>query len=118
MCDQVILTMGVGRAAMLADAMALAAKRGRVVVTKIYPADQADVRLSMNDLIQMEKRIVGAIFGSVNARLDIPDLLRSYEEGTLDLTGMITGEYSLDAVNDGYRDMHAGKNIRGILRFD
>ena len=118
MCDQVILTMGVGDATLLADAMALAAKRGRVVVTNIYPADQIDVRLSMNDLIQMEKRLVGAIFGSVNSRRDIPALIRRYEEGTLDLDGMITREYDLKAVNDGYHDMHAGKNIRGVLRFD
>jgi len=116
MCDQVVLTMGVGRSALLADVMRLTAKRGRVVVTNIYPADELDVRLSLNDLIQMEKRIVGAIFGSVNARKDIPALIRSYEDGALDLDGMITREYPLSGVNQGYQDMHAGKNIRGILR--
>jgi len=78
--------------------------------------DWTDVRLSMNVLIQMEKRIVGCIFGSVNSRADIPALIRAYEEGTLDLDGMITREYPLDGVNQGYHDMHAGRNIRGILR--
>lgn len=116
MCDQVILTMGVGRGELMADHLALAAKRGRVVVTNIHPAEESDVRLSMNDLIQMEKRIVGAIFGSVNARKDIPALIQSYQDGVLDLAGMVTREYPLEAINQGYQDMHAGRNIRGVLR--
>ncbi|SFI79081.1 S-(hydroxymethyl)glutathione dehydrogenase / alcohol dehydrogenase [Amycolatopsis sacchari] len=116
MCDVVVLTMGVGRGGLMADVMRLAAKRGRVVVTNIHPADEIDVRLSMNDLIQMEKRIVGAIFGSVNARRDIPALIESYRDGRLDLDGMITREYPLDEINQGYRDLRAGRNIRGVLR--
>ncbi|GAB2982581.1 hypothetical protein GCM10017788_38020 [Amycolatopsis acidiphila] len=96
--------------------MRLAAKRGRVVVTNIHPADEIDVRLSMNDLIQLEKRIVGAIFGSVNSRRDIPALIQAYQDGTLDLEGMITREYPLDEVNQGYHDLRAATNIRGVLR--
>ena len=38
MCDVVVLTMGVGRADLMDDILALAAKRGRIVVTNIYPA--------------------------------------------------------------------------------
>lgn len=30
---------------------------------------------------------------------------------------MITKEYSLEEINDGYRDMHAGVNVRGVIRF-
>ena len=39
-------------------------------------------------------------------------------EGLLDLDGMVTRSYALEGVNDGYADMLAGRNIRGILRFD
>jgi len=38
MANKVIMTMGVGNGAMIGEAMALAAKRGRVVVTNIHPA--------------------------------------------------------------------------------
>lgn len=31
--------------------------------------------------------------------------------------GVVAAEYSLDEVAKGYEDMHAGKNIRGIIRF-
>ena len=40
MCDVVVLTMGVGRADLMDDILALAAKRGRIVVTNIYPASE------------------------------------------------------------------------------
>jgi S-(hydroxymethyl)glutathione dehydrogenase/alcohol dehydrogenase len=29
----------------------------------------------------------------------------------------VTSSYPLDEINQGYRDMHAGKNIRGLIEF-
>ena len=115
MCDVVVLTMGVGRADMMDDILALAAKRGRVVVTNIYPATQARPLLTMNGLGQWEKQVVGCIFGSVNSRADIPRLLGLYRDGLLDLDGMVTRTYPLEEINAGYQDMRDGKNIRGVL---
>jgi Zn-dependent alcohol dehydrogenase len=37
------------------------------------------------------------------------------KRGELLLDEMITQRYSLDEVNRGYDDMHAGKNIRGVI---
>ncbi|MGH3321040.1 MAG: NDMA-dependent alcohol dehydrogenase [Streptosporangiaceae bacterium] len=116
MCDQVVLTMGVGRGDVMADVMALVGKRGRAVVTNIHPAAEVDVRLSMLDLTHFEKQIVGSIFGSVNSRRDIPRLIEYYKNGLLDLDGMITREYSLNDINQGYQDLKSGRNIRGVLR--
>jgi S-(hydroxymethyl)glutathione dehydrogenase/alcohol dehydrogenase len=41
-----------------------------------------------------------------------------YREGMLKLDELITRRYPLDEINQGYADMHAGKNIRGVLYFD
>ena len=30
---------------------------------------------------------------------------------------MVTREYTLEQINDGYRDMLEGRNIHGIIRF-
>jgi S-(hydroxymethyl)glutathione dehydrogenase/alcohol dehydrogenase len=30
---------------------------------------------------------------------------------------MITRQYKLEQINDGYQDMLDGKNIRGVIRF-
>src|SRR5262245_45154026 len=115
MCDVVVLTMGVGRGDLMDGILALAAKRGRVVVTNIYPASEARPLLTMNGLAQWEKQVVGCIFGSVNSRADIPRLLGVYRDGLLDLDGMVTRTYPLDGINQGYQDLRDGKNIRGVL---
>jgi NDMA-dependent alcohol dehydrogenase len=115
MCDVVVLTMGVGRADMMDDVLALTAKRGRVVVTNIYPMNDTRPQLALSRLAQWEKQIVGCIFGSVNSRADIPRLLGLYRDGLLDLDGMVTRTYTLEEINQGYQDMHDGRNIRGVL---
>ncbi|HEX4245045.1 MAG TPA: zinc-binding dehydrogenase, partial [Acidimicrobiales bacterium] len=118
MANQVIMAMGVGRGDQLHQAMALAAKRGRVVVTNIHPAFELDVKLNLGDVTAMEKQIVGSLFGSANPRSDIPRLLELSERGQFDLEGLVTRSYPLEGVNDGYRDMRAGLNIRGTLVLD
>jgi S-(hydroxymethyl)glutathione dehydrogenase/alcohol dehydrogenase len=63
----------------------------------------------------MEKQVVGALFGSANPRADIPKLLELWSNGQLDLDGLVTKTYSLDGVNDGFEDMRAGNNLRGVI---
>ena len=33
------------------------------------------------------------------------------------LDELITARYTLDQINEGYADMHAGKNLRGVIEF-
>jgi Zn-dependent alcohol dehydrogenase len=115
MCDVVVLTMGTGRADLMQAILALAAKRGRIVVTNIYPVTDTRPALPLNGVVQWEKQIVGCIFGSVNSRADVPRLLNLYKDGLLDLDGMVTRTYALEEINQGYQDMLDGKNIRGVL---
>lgn len=118
MANKVIMTMGVGSGAVLAEALALTAKRGRVVVTNIHPAMEMSANVSLLDLTLMEKQVVGSLFGSGNPRADIPKLLGLYREGQLDLDGLVTRTYPLEGVNDGYDAMRNGENIRGVLVYD
>jgi NDMA-dependent alcohol dehydrogenase len=118
MANKVIMTMGVGSGEVIGSAMALASKRGRVVVTNIHPALEYSASMSLLDLTLMEKQLVGSLFGSGNPRADIPKLIGLYREGQLDLDGLVTKEYTLDDVNEGYDDMRAGRNIRGVMKYD
>jgi S-(hydroxymethyl)glutathione dehydrogenase/alcohol dehydrogenase len=118
MANKVIMTMGVGSGEVIGSAMALAAKRGRVVVTNIHPALEYSASMSLLDLTLMEKQLVGSLFGSGNPRADIPKLIGLYREGQLDLDGLVTNEYPLEGVNEGYDAMRAGTNIRGVLKYD
>jgi Zn-dependent alcohol dehydrogenase len=45
-------------------------------------------------------------------------MLDLYNHGHLKLDELVTKQYKLDEVAQGYEDMHAGKNIRGVLIFD
>ena len=118
MADKVLMTMGVGSGELMAQALALASKRGRVVVTNIHPAMEVSASMSLLDLTLMEKQIVGSLFGSGNPRADIPKLLSLYRDGQLDLDGLVTNTYALDGVNDGYDAMRNGENIRGVMVYE
>jgi S-(hydroxymethyl)glutathione dehydrogenase/alcohol dehydrogenase len=117
LCHKVIMTMGVGRGDLIASALAITAKRGRVVVTNVHPAAEIDVKMSMLDLTMLEKRVVGCLLGSARARADVPQLIGLYRDGQLKLDELITRTYELDDINVGYDDMREGRNIRGVLNF-
>ena len=45
-------------------------------------------------------------------------MLNLYRAGRLRLEELVTRTYRLDQINEGYEDMLAGKNIRGVVLFD
>jgi S-(hydroxymethyl)glutathione dehydrogenase/alcohol dehydrogenase len=118
MADKVVMTMGVGSGELLASALAITAKRGKVVITNIHAVTETTANISLLDLTLNEKQVVGSIFGSANPRADIPKLLELFSKGQLDLDGLVTKTYPLDDVNEGYQDMRDGKNIRGVLVYE
>ena len=118
MANKVIMTMGVGSGAVIGEALALTAKRGRVVVTNIHPAMEMSANMSLLDVTLMEKQVVGSLFGSGNPRADIPKLIGLYREGQIDLDGLVTNTYTLDGVNEGYEAMREGTSIRGVMVYD
>ncbi|MDP9433670.1 MAG: NDMA-dependent alcohol dehydrogenase [Actinomycetota bacterium] len=117
MAQKAILTVGRIEGEMVGEMMGLVAKGGTGVVTAMGEAGPVNVPLSLFELALLQKRIQGAIFGGGNPRFDIPKLLGLYREGQLKLDELITQEYRLEDINQGYQDMMAGKNIRGLIRY-
>lgn len=117
MAQKVICTIGVGQGDLIPKVMELVAKRGTAVITNIHPAQENQIGISLLDLTLMEKRMIGTLFGSANPRYDIPKLLELWRRGQLDLEGLVTRTYDLAEINQGYADMHDGKNIRGRLDY-
>jgi S-(hydroxymethyl)glutathione dehydrogenase/alcohol dehydrogenase len=115
MADKVILTPGVMHGELLAEALELTAKGGTVVVTAVTPFSETTASMSLTNLAMWEKELKGTIYGSLNPRADIPRLLSLYQKGQLKLDEMVTRTYSLDEINEGYADMKAGRNIRGVI---
>jgi len=118
MAEKVIMTMSVGSGELLAGALGMAAKRGRVVVTNLHPLMEHTASVSLLDLTLMEKQVVGSCFGSGNARADVPRLLSLWRNGQLDLDGLVTETLPLEGVNDGYESMRNGTTIRTVLVYD
>jgi S-(hydroxymethyl)glutathione dehydrogenase/alcohol dehydrogenase len=118
MADRVICTPGVMTGDILAPALSLVRKGGSVVVTAVAPMAQSQADINLFDLTCSNKEVKGAIFGSLNPRADIPLLLSYYQQGSLKLDELITQEYPLEGINQGYQDMRDGKNIRGVLNLN
>jgi S-(hydroxymethyl)glutathione dehydrogenase/alcohol dehydrogenase len=113
----VVNTMGVGEGDQIGKSLAMAAKRGTVVVTNLHRASEETVSLNALDLVLMEKKVVGSLFGTANPRLHIPKLLSLYRSGHLKLNELATRTYKLDDINTGYQDMRDGRNLRGVITF-
>lgn len=118
MADKAVITVGVPEGDMVAPALSLVSKGGRVVMTAVAPLMNMDVKLNMFELTLFQKQFVGAIFGGGNPRFDIPKLLGLYQEGQLKLDELVTKTYKLSEINEGYRAMNEGENIRGMVMYD
>lgn len=113
--DSTIVTVGVLENHHVAEAFGATRKAGTVVVTGLGSAVESKVEVSAFELTLFQKRIQGSLFGASSPSRDIPWMLSLYQNGQLMLDELVTKTYSLDEINEGYADMHAGKNIRGVI---
>jgi NDMA-dependent alcohol dehydrogenase len=115
--DSAIVTTGVVRGEHVGQAFDAIRKAGTVVVTGLAPLMEIGIPVSLAMLTLFQKRIQGSLYGASNATYDIPRQIQMYRDGTLKLDELITREYALDEIAQGYEDMHAGVNIRGVIRY-
>jgi len=79
--------------------------------------DQTPLGISLAEMTFYQKRLVGSLYGNTSPRYSVIRLLDLYRSGQLRLDELITRRYTLDQVNEGYADMHAGRNLRGVIDF-
>lgn len=118
LADKAIITTDVAEGSYVGQALSLVGKRGRVVITAIGHPDEATAAMSVWEMTLYEKEVRGALFGSSNPRVDIVRILQHHRQGTVMLDELITKTYRLDEINQGYDDMLAGRNIRGVVLYD
>ena len=117
MAEKAVIAVGDIKGEDVEQAMRLIGKGGRVVVTGMGHYADVDVKLNLFMFTLLQKDLQGAVFGGSNPRAEIPALLSLYREGRLELDGLITTTYALEDVNQGYADMRAGKNLRGVILY-
>lgn len=116
--DAVIITVGVLQGEHVAEAFDAVRKGGTVVVTAVAPMALDTIPISPFVLAMYEKRIQGCLYGSMAPNEAVPRLLDLYRRGRLELDALVSRTYRLEEIELGYQDMHAGRNLRGMLRFD
>ncbi|MEU0515304.1 NDMA-dependent alcohol dehydrogenase [Amycolatopsis sp. NPDC006125] len=112
LADHAIITVGVLHDEVIARALDVVGKSGKVTITAVG-GGWIDANAGL--FIGYQRRAQGALFGNCNPLYDVPRLLGLYRSGDLKLDELITRRYSLDEVNQGYQDMLDGKNIRGVI---
>ena len=116
--DSVILCIGVLRGEHIGQAFHAVRKGGTIAVVGIGPVSDQNIPVSPFILAMFQKRIQGVLYGSLSPSKDMLRLLAMYQAGQLKLDELVTRTYTLDQINEGYADMHAGRNIRGVITFD
>ncbi|GAA1881696.1 NDMA-dependent alcohol dehydrogenase [Pseudonocardia ailaonensis] len=115
--DSAIVTVGVTTGQHVAQAFAAIRKAGTAVVTGLGDLTEVGIPVSIGEMTLFQKRLQGSLFGESSPSYDILRQLELYRAGTLKLDELITKTYSLDEVQQGYQDMHDGKNIRGVILY-
>jgi NDMA-dependent alcohol dehydrogenase len=115
MADSAILTPGLLTAEITGEAFMAIGKGGSVVLTGLNSLEEMNVVLPGSVMTLFRKSIKGSLFGDCNPTTDIPKILGMYQSGDLKLDELITRTYTLEQVNEGYDDLLAGKNIRGVM---
>lgn len=117
MAKKVIVTVGEVNGDDVDKWMSITAKAGTCVLTAVGSMLDTQVTLNLSMLTLLQKNLQGTLFGGANPYHDIPLLLTMYKAGKLNLDDMVTHQYRLEQINEGYRDMLEGRNIRGIIRY-
>ena len=99
----------------LLPAFRATAKAGNVVVTALTAAEELALPVPPLELVTSQKAIMGSVYGFASPRVQIPELVALYRRGAIRLAELVTRRYPLDAINDGYADLVAGRNLRGVV---
>ena len=64
------------------------------------------------------RRVAGSSFGGVKGRDQVPELIRRYMTGEIDVAPFVSHRITLDEVNHGFELMEAQDGIRSVISFD
>ena len=92
----------------------MARKGGTVTVVGI-PPDGDIPSIDAVALVRQEKTLKGSYYGSARMQDDMPKMVDLYMSGRLNLDAFVTHTYSLDEINEAYKDLIRGEVGRGVI---
>jgi Zn-dependent alcohol dehydrogenase len=112
--DHVFVAVGIP--AVLAEAPAMLAAGGSLVVVGM-PATGSTVGYDPTTLAAMNQSILGSRMGQSLPARDIPQLIGHWRAGRLKLAELISGRYSLEAINEAIAATRSGAARRNVIVF-
>lgn len=104
----------IGRIETTEQAIRMLALGGAAVIVGLPPAG-AVARFDPLALAEADQRILGSNYGSVRARIDIPDLVERYMDGVIELDRLISSRRPLSEAIDALDELQSGSALRTLL---
>jgi alcohol dehydrogenase len=114
-CDFVFEMAGSIRA--LESAVAIT-RRGGTTVTAGLPPPDAALPMNIVSLVGEERTFKGSYIGTCVPSRDIPRYVALYRAGRLPVDRLVSGYLTLDDINAGFDELHSGRAVRQIIRFE
>ena len=114
MADYVFVATGAPSA--LAGADALVGTMGAVVIVGM-PATGIAGEFDPSELAGRNQRILGSKMGTSVIARDIPTLLHRYQDGELELDGLVSRTFALDEINEAMDEVRSGAALRNVIVF-
>ena len=106
----------VGEPSLVPQLVQCVANGGSAVVVGVMPTG-AQYAIPASAFHQ-EKSLKACSLGSSRFRTDIPLLIELYAGGKLDLAAMVSRRFPLEAINEGFDELHKGGLARGVVVFE
>ena len=116
--DAAIVTVGVTTGAARRAACGPCARPGRAWWSGSARPAPATGDIPLTELVLYQKRLQGSLFGACAPTRRHPRAAAAVAGGALKLDELVTTRYPLDDIAQGFADMHAGRNLRGVVVFD
>jgi S-(hydroxymethyl)glutathione dehydrogenase/alcohol dehydrogenase len=107
----------IGTTATAKQAVGMVNTGGTAVFVGIAPIGE-NVELHAAELVLRGKSILGCMMGENQFRVDMPNYVELYLNGTLKLDEMITARLPLERVNEAFDSMRKGTAARSVIVFD
>ena len=105
----------VGSGATASQAFAMLRPGGTATVMGMIPdTHRIDIRAA--ELFLEEKRLQGSFMGSNHFKVDVPMYAEFNRLGALQLDDLVTAEFDLATINDGFEALASGREIRVVAR--
>jgi len=103
-----------GRSEAMLAAFLSTRRRGAAVCIGI-PRDDAVLPLPALSIPRMERRVIGALYGSARPDRDFLVILDAYRRGRLPLDGLISHRLGLDRIEEAFALLKSGSALRAVL---